>query len=185
VAGESISSSSLAGRYATALVDLALESKTIDVVASELRRLQDLLNGSADLKRLVRSPVFSREEQGNAMAAILTRLNVSTLTKNFVGLIAQKRRLFALSDIIHAFEKIVATQRGEISAEVTSAQTLKPEQLSALSGTLKDTFKRDVRLATQVDPSLLGGLVVKVGSRQIDSSLKAKLVRLTRAMKGA
>ena len=184
MAGESTSSSSLAGRYATALVDLALESKTLDAVAAELKRLQDLLNNSIDLKRLVRSPVFSREEQGAAMAAILTRLNVSALTKNFVGLIAQKRRLFVLGDIIRAFEKIVAAQRGEMSAEVTSAQALKPEQLSALSGTLKDAFKRDVHLATQVDPSLLGGLVVKVGSRQIDSSLKAKLARLSRAMKG-
>ena len=185
MAGESTSSSSLAGRYATALVDLALESKTLDTVAGELKRLKDLLDGSADLKRLVRSPVFSREEQGSAMAAILARLNVGALTKNFVGLVAQKRRLFALRDIIGAFEKIVAAQRGEISAEVISAQALKPEQVSALSGTLKDAFKRDVRLATQVDPSLLGGLVVKVGSRQIDSSLKAKLVRLTRTMKGA
>jgi F-type H+-transporting ATPase subunit delta len=185
VAGESTSSSSLAGRYATALVDLANESKTLDTVAGELKRVKDLLIGSPDLRRLVRSPVFSREEQGGAMAAILERLNVSALTRNFIGLIAQKRRLFVLGDIISAFDRIVAAQRGELSAEVTSAQALKPEQLTALSGTLKDTFKRDVRLTTEVDPSLLGGLVVKVGSRQIDSSLKAKLVRLTRAMKGA
>src|SRR6185503_17809564 len=131
----------------------------------------ELLIGSEDLRRLVRSPVFSREEQGGAMAAVLDRLGVSQLTRNFVGLVAQKRRLFELGDIITAFERIVATQRGELSAEVTSAQTLKAEQLTALAGTLKDSFKRDVRLSTQVDPSLLGGLVVKVGSRQIDSSL--------------
>jgi F-type H+-transporting ATPase subunit delta len=185
VAGESTSSSSLAGRYATALVDLATEGKTLDTVAGELKRVKELLDGSLDLKRLVRSPVYSREEQSAAMGAILDRLNVSTLTKNFIGLVAEKRRLFALRDIITAFEKIVAAQRGELSATVTSAQALKPEQLTALSGTLKDTFKRDVRLATQVDPTLIGGLVVKVGSRQIDSSLKAKLARLTHAMKGA
>ena len=185
MAGESFSSSSLAGRYATALNDLALESKSVDTVAGELKRLKDLLLGSDDLRRLVRSPVFSREEQGAAMGSVLDRLGVSALTRNFIGLVAQKRRLFVLGDIITAFEKIVATQRGEISAEVTSAQALKAEQLTALSGTLKDSFKRDVRLSTQVDPSLLGGLVVKVGSRQIDSSLKAKLARLTRAMKGA
>ena len=107
------------------------------------------------------------------------------MKKNFVGVVAQKRRLFALRDIITAFEQMVAAQRGELSATVTSAQALKPEQLSALAGTLKDTFKREVRLSTAVDPSLLGGLVVKVGSRQIDSSLKAKLARLTHAMKGA
>ena len=185
MAGESFSSSSLAGRYATALNDLALESKSVDTVAGELKRLKDLLLGSDDLRRLVRSPVFSREEQGAAMGSVLDRLGVSALTRNFIGLVAQKRRLFVLGDIITAFEKIVAAQRGEISAEVTSAQALKAEQLTALSGTLKDSFKRDVRLSTQVDPSLLGGLVVKVGSRQIDSSLKAMLARLTRAMKGA
>jgi F-type H+-transporting ATPase subunit delta len=183
VAGESTSSSSLAGRYATALVDLASESKSLDTVAGELKQIKDLLSGSADLNRLVRSPVFSREEQGAAMAAILGRLNVSQLTKNFIGLVAQKRRLFALRDIITAFEKIVAAQRGELSATVTSAQSLKAEQLTALSGTLRDTFKRDVRLSTEVDPSLIGGLVVKVGSRQIDTSLKTKLARLTHAMK--
>lgn len=183
MAAESTSSSSLAGRYATALVDLATESKSLDTVANELKQLKDLLDGSADLTRLVRSPVYSREEQGAAMGAILSRLNVSQLTKNFVGLVAEKRRLFALRDIITAFERIVATQRGELSATVTSAQALKPEQLTALSGTLKDTFKRDVRLSTGVDASLIGGLVVKVGSRQIDTSLKTKLARLTHAMK--
>ena len=107
----------MAGRYATALVDLANESKSLDTVAGELKRIKDLLDGSPDLKRLVRSPVYSREEQGGAMDAILGRLNVSTLTKNFVGLVAQKRRLFALRDIITAFEKIVAAQRGELSAD--------------------------------------------------------------------
>ncbi|MBI1210174.1 MAG: F0F1 ATP synthase subunit delta [Alphaproteobacteria bacterium] len=183
MAGESTSSSSLAGRYATALVDLASEGKSLDTVAGELKQIKDLLSGSADLNRLVRSPVFSREEQGEAMAAILGRLNVSQLTKNFIGLVAQKRRLSVLRDIITAFEKIVAAQRGELSATVTSAQSLKAEQLTALSGTLKDTFKRDVRLSTEVDPSLIGGLVVKVGSRQIDTSLKTKLARLTHAMK--
>jgi F-type H+-transporting ATPase subunit delta len=185
VAGESTSSSSLAGRYATALVELASEGKSVDAIATELGRVKDLLDGNPDLKRLVRSPVYSREEQASAIAAILERLGVSALTKNFIGLVAHKRRLFALRNIITAFEKIVATQRGELSAEVTSAQALKPEQLTALSGTLKDTFKRDVRLTTEVDASLLGGLVVKIGSRQVDSSLKAKLARLTRAMKGA
>ncbi len=174
----------MAGRYATALVELANENKSVDTVSGELKRVKDLLDGSADLTRLVRSPIYSREQQGGAMEAILERLNVSTLTRNFIGLVAQKRRLFALRAIITAFEKIVAAQRGELSADVTSAQALKAEQLTALSGTLKDTFKRDVRLATQVDASLLGGLLDKVGSRQNDSSLKAKLARLTHAMKG-
>jgi F-type H+-transporting ATPase subunit delta len=185
VASEDVSVSGLSGRYATALFELALESKALDTVANDLTRLKDLIVGSADLARLVRSPVFTREEQGNAMAAILTRLNVSTLTKNFVGLLAAKRRLFALNGIIVAFETLVANQRGELRAEVTSAKALKPDQLTILAGTLKDALKREIRLSERVDPSLLGGLVVKVGSRQIDSSLKSKLVRLERAMRGA
>lgn len=185
MADENTSGSSLAGRYATALFELARESKSLDAVAGDLKRIQDLILGSGDLARLVRSPVFSREDQGKAMAAVLDRLNVGQLTKNFVGLIASKRRLFALTDIVRAFERLVANQKGEVAAEVTSAQPLKPAQLSALAATLKDALKSEVRVATRVDPSLLGGLVVKVASRQIDSSLKAKLVRLERAMKGA
>ena len=182
---ENVSVSGLTGRYATALFELARESKSLDAVASDLARVKSLLAGSADLARLVRSPVFTRDEQGRAMGAVLERLNVSTLTKNFVGLLAQKRRLFALSGIVAAFESLVAKLRGEMSAEVTSAQALKPEQVTALAGTLKDALKREIRITQIVDPALLGGLVVKVGSRQIDSSLRSKLVRIERAMKGA
>ncbi len=182
---ENVSVSGLTGRYATALFELAQESKSLDAVATDLARVKALLVGSADLARLVRSPVFSRDEQGRAMGAVLDRLNVSTLTKNFAGLLAQKRRLFALPGIITAFNSLVAKQRGEMSAEVTSAQALKPAQVTALAGTLKDALKREIRITQTVDPTLLGGLVVKVGSRQIDSSLKSKLVRLERAMRGA
>jgi F-type H+-transporting ATPase subunit delta len=185
VASEDVSVSGISGRYATALFELAQESKSLETIATDLSRLRALITGSADLARLVRSPVFSRDEQGKAMEAILTRLNVSMLTKNFIGLLAAKRRLFALQGIIAAFETLVANQRGELRAEVTSAKALKPDQLTVLAGTLKDALKREIRLSERVDPSLLGGLVVKVGSRQIDSSLKTKLVRLERAMRGA
>ncbi len=185
MASEDVSVSGLAGRYATALFELASESNTLDTVAGDLSRLRGLIDGSADLARLVRSPVFSRDEQGRAIEAVLARLGVDTLTKNFVGLLAKKRRLFALPGIVDAFDALVAKQRGQMTAEVTSAQALKPEQRTALTGTLKDALKRDVHIAERVDPSLLGGLIVKVGSRQIDSSLKSKLVRLERAMKGA
>lgn len=184
MASEDVSVSGLSGRYATALFELASESKSLDAVAKDLARLQDLIAGSADLARLVRSPVFSREEQGRAIDAILTRLGVNVLTKNFIGLLAQKRRLFVLTDIIADFNSLLANQRGELRAEVTSAQALKPDQLTALAGTLKDALKREVRVAEHVDPALLGGLVVKVGSRQIDSSIRSKLVRLERAMRG-
>ena len=185
MASENVSVAGLAGRYATALFELANETKSLEAIAADLARLKALTDGSADLARLVRSPVFSREEQGRAMEAILARLNVNALTKNFIGLLAQKRRLFALTGIVAAFNALLARQRGEMTAEVTSAQPLKPEQRTALMGTLKDAMTRNMRLTERVDPTLLGGLVVKVGSRQIDSSLKSKLVRLERAMRGA
>lgn len=185
MASENVSVAGLAGRYATALFELATEAKALDAIASDLSRLKALIDGSPDLARLVRSPIFSREEQGKAMDAVLARLNVNALTKNFVGLLAQKRRLFALTGIVAAFNALVARQKGEMTAEVTSAQALKPEQRTALMGTLKDAMKREMRLTERVDATLLGGLIVKVGSRQIDSSLKSKLVRLERAMRGA
>jgi len=185
VASENVSVAGLAGRYATALFELAVESNAIDAVASDLTRLRSLIEGSADMVRFVRSPVFSREEQGRAIDAIVSRLNVNPLTKNFVGLLAQKRRLFALQGIVAAFEALVAARKGEISVSVVSAQALKSGQRDALVAAVKAAVKREVRVSESVDPSLLGGLVVKIGSRQIDSSLKSKLVRLERAMKGA
>ena len=185
MASENVSVAGLAGRYATALFELAVESNALDAVASDLTRLRSLIDGSADMVRFVRSPVFSREEQAKAIDAIVTRLNVSPLTKNFVGLLAQKRRLFALQGIVVAFETLVAARKGEISVSVVSAQALKSGQRDALVAAVKAAVKREVRISESVDPSLLGGLVVKIGSRQIDSSLKSKLVRLERAMKGA
>jgi F-type H+-transporting ATPase subunit delta len=185
VASENVAVAGLAGRYASALFELAVESNALDAVASDLARLRKLVEGSTDLLRLVRSPVFTREDQGNAMSAILQRLNVSQLTKNFVGLLARKRRLFALQGIVAAFDVLVANRRGEMSATVVSAQPLKPAQVASLASALKESLKREIRITETVDPSLLGGLVVKVGSRQIDTSLKSKLSRLERAMKGA
>ena len=181
---EDVPVSGLAGRYATALFDLAGEMKSLEAVAEDLARLNALIAGSADLARLVRSPVYTRDEQGRAMEAILAKLGVNVLTKNFVALLASKRRLFALTDIIAAFEALLANRRGELRAEVTSARPLKPAQVTMLAGTLKDALKREILLAERVDATLLGGLVVKVGSRQIDSSIKSKLARLERAMRG-
>jgi F-type H+-transporting ATPase subunit delta len=185
VASENVSVAGLAGRYATALFELAVESNAIDAVASDMTRLRSLIEGSDDMVRFVRSPVFTREEQGRAIDAIVSRLNVNPLTKNFVGLLAQKRRLFALQGIVAAFETLVAARKGEISVSVVSAKALKSGQRDALVAAVKAAVKREVRISESVDPSLLGGLVVKIGSRQIDSSLKSKLVRLERAMKGA
>lgn len=185
MASENVSVAGLAGRYATALFELAVESNALDAVAYDLKSLRSLIDGSPDMVRFVRSPVFTREEQGKAIDAIVSRLNVSALTKNFVGLLAQKRRLFALQGIVAAFDALVAARKGEISVSVVSAQALKPGQRDALVSTIKASVKRDVSVSESVDPSLLGGLVVKIGSRQIDSSLKSKLARLERAMKGA
>ena len=185
MASENVSVAGLAGRYATALFELAVESNALDAVAGDLTRLRQLIDGSADLARFVRSPVFTREEQGRAMNAVLQRLGVNKLTMNFIGLLAQKRRLFALDGIAAAFDTLVANKRGELKAAVVSAQALKPAQRTALLASLKDAMKRDIRMTETVDPSLLGGLIVKIGSRQIDSSLKSKLTRLERAMKGA
>lgn len=185
MASENISGAGLAGRYATALFELADEAKSLDAVSADLARLRALVEGSADMARFVRSPVVSRDEQGKAIAAILERLGVSQLTKNFIGLLAQKRRLFALQGIVAAFDALVAARKGEASAAVTSAKPLNAAQRAALQAALKSSIKREIRMTESVDPSLLGGLVVKVGSRQIDSSLKSKLARLERAMKGA
>lgn len=185
MASENISVAGLAGRYATALFELADEAKSLDAVSSDLARLRALVEGSADMARFVRSPVFSRDEQGKAIGAILDRLGVSQLTKNFIGLLAQKRRLFALQGIVTAFDALVAARKGETSASVVSAKPLSAAQRAALQSALKTSIKREIRMTESVDPSLLGGLVVKVGSRQIDSSLKSKLARLERAMKGA
>lgn len=178
--------SGLAERYATALFELAEEAHALDAVAKDLAAIRTLIDGSDDLKRLVRSPVFSRDEQGDAMGAILDRAGVNALTRRFVLFVASQRRLFALQDMARSFAKQLADKRGEMSAQVTSAGALNAAQLSALKATLKTAFGgRDVALEARIDPSLLGGIVVKVGSRMIDSSLRTKLNNLAHAMKGA
>ncbi|MEM7122243.1 MAG: F0F1 ATP synthase subunit delta [Pseudomonadota bacterium] len=175
----------LSGRYATALFDLADESKVLDEVAGDLRSLQAALDESEDLARLVRSPIVSRDEQGRAMAAVVEAMGLGELTRRTVGLLAQKRRLFALSDIIRDYTKLLAAHRGETTAEVTSARALSEGELNKLTATLKNVVGRDVAVEARVDPDLLGGLVVRIGSRMLDSSIRTKLQRLEIAMKGA
>jgi F-type H+-transporting ATPase subunit delta len=184
VAAQSTGQSDLAKRYATAMFDLAVERGQVDQLAAELADLRKLMAESADLSRLVRSPIISRAEQGAAMAAIVKRAGMSELVGNFVGLMAQNRRLFALEGAIGAFQTLVAEHRGEVSAEVTSAAELKPAHLDAVKQALRDIVGRDVALETKVDPGLIGGLIVKVGSRMVDSSLRTKLQNLELAMKG-
>jgi F-type H+-transporting ATPase subunit delta len=176
-------STGLAERYATALFELAEADKALDGVAVELQQIGGLIQSSSDLERVIRSPVISRQEQRRAMDAILEKAGSSDLTRRFVGLLAHNRRLFALPSIIAAFAKRLAARRAETTAEVTSATLLSKEQMAAIAGALKKTVGTQVVLSTRTDPSLLGGLVVKVGSRMVDSSLRTKLLRLSFAIK--
>jgi F-type H+-transporting ATPase subunit delta len=183
VAGEADTVSGVAGRYATALFELALEDNALDQVASDLDRFTAALDASPDLARLVKSPVFSAEEQTKALAAVLEKLDIAGLARNFLLLAAQNRRLFAAPDMIGAYRTILARHRGETSATVTAAAKLTEAQVTALKQALKAALGTNVMLEQRVDASLLGGLVVKVGSRMIDSSLRTRLNSLRVAMK--
>lgn len=176
--------SGVPGRYATALFELAREDQTVDQVGADLANFQALLDESEDLGRLVRSPVFSAEDQVSALQAICEKAGIKSLALNFIKLAAQNRRLFVLSDMIKAYRTLVAQSKGEISAEVTSAETLSSKHLDDLKAAIKASVGRDVHLSTRVDSSILGGLIVKVGSRMVDNSLKTKLQNLKIAMKG-
>lgn len=173
----------VAGRYASALFDLAEEANQVRQVEKDLIALQSLLSGSADLKRMVRSPVFSSDEQGRAIAAVAEKAGLAPLVVNFLKVLARNRRLFAVGDMIRTFLALAARQRGEVNAEVASAHPLTDEQLATLKDTLRATAGKDVQLITRVDATLLGGLIVKMGSRMIDSSLRTKLTSLKTAMK--
>ena len=172
------------GRYAAALFDLANEENAVAAVEKDLSSFDALLDMSADLKAMVRSPVISREEQAKALAAVLAKAGIGGTTANFLRLIAKNGRLFAVSDMTKAYKALAARARGEVGAEVTSAQPLDEAQVAELKATLKASVGKDVQLSTRVDPSLLGGLVVKIGSRMIDSSLRTKLAGLRVALKG-
>ena len=175
----------MAGRYATALFELAEGANSLDATASDLANVSALINESDDLRRLVLSPVFSADEQGRAIAAVLERAGIKGLVANFIGLVIHNRRLFALPDMIRGFNAMLAVKRGELTADVTSAHALNDAQIQSLKASLKSATGRDVQINATVDASLLGGLVVKVGSRMIDSSLKTKLNSLKLAMKEA
>lgn len=175
----------VAGRYAAALFDLAKESSSIPAVEGDLGKFQALLDESVDLTRMVRSPVIATEDQTKAIEAILAKAGIGGLAANFLKLIASNRRLFAVADMIKAFRAIAAKERGEVTAEVSSAVALNDAQTAELKAALKAAVGKDVTLATKVDPGLLGGLVVKVGSRMIDSSLRTKLQNLKTGLSGA
>lgn len=175
--------SGLAGRYATALFELARDQKQIDAVLGGLEQLDAMISGSPDFARMIRSPVLARHEQEKAVAAVLAKAAITGLTANFVGITARNRRLFLLPAMIAQFRVLVSAHKGEVAAEVTAAKPLSAAQLTALRASLAKVVGRDVRLTAKVDPAILGGLVVRVGSRMVDSSLKTKLNNLRSAMK--
>jgi F-type H+-transporting ATPase subunit delta len=184
VAAEAKGVSGLAERYAVALFDLADERKALDEVADDVKALRAMLRDSGDFRRLIRSPVLSREAQGKAIAALAADAKLSPLTRNFLGLLAQNRRLFALPEMIAGYLNRLAEKRGEVTAHVVAAQELSPQQREAVNEQLRKAVGRKVAVDLEIDPNLLGGLVVRVGSRMVDASLRSKLNRLQLAMKG-
>ena len=176
-------SSGIAARYATAVFGLALEEKAIAVLEGDINALEAALADSADLKALIASPIYSREQQGSAITAIAAKMGVSALVANTLSLMARNRRLFVLPQLIAELRDRIAAEKGEVTAEVTSATALSADQAAKLAATLKARVGKNVKLKTAVDESLIGGLVVKVGSKMIDTSIRSKLAALKNVMK--
>ena len=183
MASEATGVSGLAARYAAALFELADERKALDEIATDLTQLRAMLRASPDLMRVVRSPVLSRESQSRAIEALAEQAGLQKLTRDFLAVVARNRRLFAVPAMIEGFLAILARQRGEISAEVTAAQPLSEVQVGQLSEQLHRAVGRRVTVDLRVDPGLIGGFVLRVGSRMVDASLRSKLQRLQLAMK--
>jgi len=177
-------SQSLAGRYASALYELADKDRVLDAIAEDLVKFRQLMVESEDLNRLIRSPVISRSDQNNGLMAILENAKAKPLTKKFIGAVVMNRRIFVVADIIDVFLSELAERRGEIKATVVSAVELSAKQLKDLTGSLNEALGQKVSIDLTVDTSLIGGLIVRVGSRMIDSSIRSKLQRLQIAMKG-
>jgi F-type H+-transporting ATPase subunit delta len=175
----------MAGRYATALFELALESKAVDQVKSDLASFDAMVASSPDLTRLVRSPVFSTEDQAKALSAILDKAGIKGIAVNFLRVVAANRRLFAVREIIRGFNALVARHKGEVVAEVTVAEQLNDARMTDIRDALKQVTGKDVQVDVTVDPSIIGGLKVKLGSRMVDASLRTKLNSIKFAMKEA
>jgi F-type H+-transporting ATPase subunit delta len=186
VAGEAPIIFGMAGRYATALFELARDEKAIDAVKADLERFEAMVADSQDFARLVRSPVFSANEQLKALSSVLDKAGIGGLASNFLKLLTRNRRLFAVRHVIKAFRLLVARYKGEVTAEVTVAETLTEKHTEALKSALKSvTGGKAIDLAVTIDPTIIGGLVVKLGSRMVDSSLRTKLNSIKFAMKEA
>jgi len=183
VAGEGGIVSGMAGRYATALFELALESKAVDQVQADLKAFDALVASSPDLTRLVRSPVFAADEQAKALSAVLDKAGIKGIAANFLRVVAGNRRLFAAREMIRGFNARVARHKGEVTAQVTVAEQLSDARMGEIRDALKQVTGKDVQVDVDVDPSIIGGLKVKLGSRMIDASLRTKLNSIKLAMK--
>jgi F-type H+-transporting ATPase subunit delta len=186
VTGEDPIISGMAGRYGSALFDLALENKAVDKVKKDLESFDALVGGNANMLRLVRSPVFGADEQLRALSAILAKAGIKGMAANFLRVVTTNRRLFAVRDMIRAYHALVARHKGEVTAQVTVANKLTEKNLDALKSALKSvTGSKAIDLDVRVEPAIIGGLIVKLGSRMIDSSLRTKLNAIKFAMKEA
>jgi F-type H+-transporting ATPase subunit delta len=183
MAGQKPIVSGVAGRYATALFELALEQRSVDAVKADLDRFAAMVEENPELERLVKSPVFTAADQAKALAAVLSNAGIGGLAANFLLLVASNRRLFTVGQILKAFRLLVAQHKGEVTAEVTVAEKLDDKHLGALKSALKNVTGKDVDLDVKIDPSIIGGLIVKLGSRMVDTSLKTKLNAIKHAMK--
>lgn len=173
----------IAGRYALAVFDLVKEANGVKALEADVAALEGAMGESADLRALISSPVYSREEQAAAIAAIAKKMKISAVLANTLGLMASNRRLFVLPQLLSGLKAMIAEEKGEVTAEVTAARALTAAQSKKLAETLKARVGKTVKLKTTVDDSLIGGLVVKLGSTMIDTSVKAKLAALQNAMK--
>nr|WP_281493334.1 F0F1 ATP synthase subunit delta [Yoonia sp. F2084L] len=176
-------STGIATRYATAVFDLAKEGKAIKALESDVAALEAAMGESADLRTLLTSPLYSREEQSGAVAAVAKKMKLSDTTSNVLALLASKRRLFVLPQLIAVLQDMLSEERGEVTAEVTTAKALTKAQADKLAKTLKAQVGKSVTIKETVDESIIGGLIVKVGSKMIDTSIASKLNALQNTMK--
>ena len=185
MAGEGSIVSGMAGRYATALFELAVEAGSIDQIKSDLDAFDQLAAANPDLMRLIRSPVFGADEQARALAVVLQRAGITGLSAQFLKVVAANRRLFAVRQMIRDFRALVANYKGEVTADVTVAERLNDARFTEIKSTLAAVTGKDVQVNVHVDPAIIGGLIVKIGSRMVDSSLRTKLSAIKHAMKEA
>ncbi len=183
MSGSASLTSGVAGRYATALFEIARDGKLLDEVERDIGEIEDAHRTSADFRQLLASPIHSREEQRKAILAIAAAMGLGSTVTSTLGLMAQNRRLFVVPGLLAQVKALIAEERGEVTAEVTSAKPLTKGQTEELAATLKKSVGKDVRIEATVDPSLIGGMIVKVGSRMIDSSIRSKLAHLQNVLK--